>query len=475
MNSIPKVAILGGGISGLALAHRLWEIKNEKNLPLESTLFEAAPRLGGTIESEKRDGFLLESGPDSFISVKPAAVALCKRLGIEGEIIGTREKNRGSFIVKGKKLVPLPGNFYMIAPMDAVAFMASGLLSFKGKARAVFETAVPARKDPSDESVGSFIRRRFGVEMLERVGQPMLAGIYTGDPENLSMTATMLRFRTLEEKYGSVIRGLRAESKNGALNSTRGPRYSLFLSFKEGMETLTKRISQKIPAECVRLRSKVQTLFYDQSRAVWEITDSNGQKVFADAVVSTLPACDTAAILGGTQSRLCELLKEISFESVATINFGYKRSDIGDALNGFGFVVPKIEKSSLIACSYSSQKFEGRSSGDLVLLRAFVGGVFGRDFFAREDKDLVGAARKDLSELLKINGDPLFSSLKRYPGAMVQYRVGHLDLISRIEDESRKLKNFFLTGSSYRGVGIPDCIEDAEKQAEKIISTIPRF
>lgn len=474
MNPARRVAVLGGGISGLSLAHRLYEIKEEKKLPLEITLFEGSSRLGGTIESEKKDGFLLEKGPDSFISIKPAALNLCKRLGIDHQVIETQEKNRGSFIAKGKKLIPLPGNFYMIAPMDAVAFMGSGLLSFPGKLRAVLEVALSARKERADESVGSFIRRRFGSEMLERVGQPMFAGIYTGDPENLSVAATMPRFKMLEEKYGSVIRGLRVESKNKkeGLSTARGPRYSLFLSFKEGMEAFTGAIAQKIPAESIRLNSKVKKLAPDEPSGAWWITGQDGVTRRTDAVVSSLPACDTAGLLDGTKNKVRELLKEISFESVATVNFAYKRSDIQNALNGFGFVVPKIEKNSLIACSYSSEKFEGRSPSDRVLLRAFVGGAFGREYFGLEDKELVKAARKDLSELLKIQGEPLFSSLKRYPDAMVQYRVGHLDLVSRIEDESRKLKNFFLTGSSYRGVGIPDCIEDAEKQAEKIVESL---
>jgi len=470
MNTVPRVAILGGGISGLALAHRLCELKIESKLSFEILLLEASSRLGGTIESEKRDGFLLEGGPDSFISVKPAALNLCKRLGIEQELIGTQEKNRGSFIVKGKRLIPLPGNFYMIAPMDAVAFLQSDLLSIPGKLRAICETVIPPRKNDSDESVASFIRRRFGSEMLERVGQPMFAGVYTGDPEELGILATMPRFRMLEKKYGSVIRGLRSDLKNkkDAFNAARGPRYSLFMSFKDGMETLTKKLSQKIPAASIRLDSRIKKLSYDEPHGRWQLTDSLEGKIDADIVVSTLPAQVTASLFEGTQNALCELLNKISCESVATVNFGYRRSDIGHALNGFGFVVPKVENNSLIACSFSSEKFENRAPKDFVLLRAFAGGVFGKNYFNLQDTELVQTAEKDLAELLKIRSRPVFSSLKRYPDSMIQYCVGHLDLLLKIDNENNKLKNLFLTGSSYRGVGIPDCIEDAERQAEKI-------
>ncbi len=471
--SIPQVAVIGGGIAGLTCAHRLLELESTHGRPVEILIFEAGPKLGGVIETEMREGFILEKGPDSFISEKPACLELCKRLGLESEIINTNFENRRSFVVRHQKLLPMPEGFYLIAPTRLKTFLETPIFSLSGKMRMLLETLVPKNKNGNDESVGQFIRRRFGKEALERVGQAMLAGIYTGSPEVLSLAATMPRFKEWEQKYGSVTKGLLAEAKKEkeVLGQASGPRYSLFLSFRNGMETLTQALTARIPEQSVKPNSPVKEVFQEAPDKKWKIVMASGQIRVADAVCLALPAAQSALLLKNGAKLLSDKLGGISYESVATLNLAYRREAVGHALEGFGFVVPRIEKSSLIACGFSSQKFIRRAPQGYVLLRVFVGGAFGRSFFEREDKDLLESALEDLNKFLNIKEAPVFSVLRRYPNSMAQYGVGHLNLVSEIKKQTEKHKGLFLAGAAFRGVGIPDCIADAELQAEQIYRT----
>src|SRR3989338_8856849 len=473
----PKVAVIGGGISGLVCVFKLLELKEQNKKDFEVLLFEKEMRLGGTIETLEKDGFTLERGPDSFISEKPWGVELCNKLGIQNEIIGTRNENRKSFIVRRKKLIPLPEGFYLVAPTQMKAFLRTPLFSFPGKLRMMMEPMVPRNSSDADESVACFLRRRFGNEALERVGQPMLAGIYTGDPETLSMTATMPRFRELEKKYGSVLKGLlqAAENKSEKLKEAGGPRYSLFLSFKRGMETLTRALAARLPQGTARLGAGIKEISRDKFSGPWRIVLATGQISVADAVCLTTSARSAAGFLNNTSQSLSKKLGFITYESVATVNLAYRRDPITHTLDGFGFVVPRTEESVLVACSFSSQKYDFRAPEGAVLLRAFVGGAFGREFFNRDDGELLDKVKKELAELLGIKAEPLFTVLRRYPDSMVQYRVGHLELVREIEAECEKLPGLFLTGSSYRGVGIPDCIHDAERTAARILDYLNRL
>ena len=465
----PKIAIIGGGISGLSCAHRLIELQRENQSDLEVHLFEGSSRLGGTIETEKRDGFILEKGPDSFLSEKPWGVNLSKRLGIESEIIGTRNEFRKSFVVRKGKLHELPEGFYLIAPTRIGSFFASPLFSWLGKVRTCAEWVVPKRENSKDESISSFIKRRFGHEVLERVGQAMLAGIYSGDPDRLSLEATMPRFRELEKKYGSVIRGLFMEAeKRKEIGKASGPRYSLFLSFREGMEMLIVKLKETLSGDSIHLNSQIDQITYDFQNRSWRLTVKDGHIYEVNFICLALPVRQVSQLFSGFDGPLSQMLAGIPYESVATINFAFKRTDITHPLDGFGFVVPAIEKSSLIACSFNSVKFDHRAPKNFVLLRAFVGGAFGKRFFAMDDADLTKCVLQDLSSYLGIQGKPLFTTLSRYENAMVQYEVGHRELVSQIEERVKRFKGLFLTGSSYRGAGIPDCIFDAERSAEEI-------
>ena len=463
-----RVAVLGAGISGLAFANRLREFSAAEKTPLEILILDKGSRPGGSIQTMRRDGFLLESGPDSFLSEKPWAVQLADRLGLSDQIQTTSLDHRRTFVAQGGKLHSLPEGFYLIAPQDIGSFLRTGLFSVKGKLRMMAEMLIPPDKTGADESVASFIRRRFGEESLERVGQPMIAGVYSGDPERLSILSTMPRFRELEARYGSVIRGLQRRGSPAAAQEARGPRYTLFLSFKGGMQCLTDRLTEVLGPASFRFGAETEELSTDPVTGQWKIRLKDAEPVFADAVCVATPAGEAARILRPVEARLADRLSQIRYESVATLNVAFRAEQVTHALDGFGFVVPRTEQRSLMACTFTHRKFAGRSPQGMVLLRAFVGGAVGRDIWDLNDADLERAVLADLDHYLGLRGEPVFSFLARYPQALPQYEVGHTILVRRIEREVSLLPNLVLTGSCYRGTGIPDCVRDAETQAGEL-------
>jgi oxygen-dependent protoporphyrinogen oxidase len=444
-----RIVIVGGGISGLAAAHRLVELGHQ-----QVTLLEAAPRLGGTIQTERRDGFLLECGPDSFISEKPEAVALAKRLGLESRLIETNEQHRRSFIVRNGRVRPVPEGFQLLAPSRIWPFLATDIFSLTGKMRMAADLFLPRRSSngDDDESLASFVRRRLGQEALERMAQPMVGGIYSADPETLSLRATLPRFLDMERDHRSLILAMMRQGSAQKIG-TSGARYSLFLSFDEGMEVLTNALAGVIPN--VRLNTRIDAIH--KSNGGWTVTTDAGESLEADAICLAVPAYVAAKLVDNVNQRLASQLSAIKYASTATINFAYRRAAINHPLDGFGLVVPRIEKRSLIACTFSSVKFAGRAPDGHVLLRAFAGGDMGTRIEA------------DLRELLGINGKPLFTEVKKWERSMPQYEVGHLDRVTEIENELERMPGLTIAGNAYRGVGIPDCIRSGETAAEKII------
>lgn len=454
-----RIVVIGGGITGLAAAHRLHEINQSINV----TLLEASARLGGTIQTDYRDGFLLERGPDSFISEKPEALALAKRLGLESQLIETNETYRRSFIVRNGRLRTVPEGFQLLAPSRLWPFITSDIFSLAGKARMAADLFLPRKSTNgvSDESLASFVRRRLGEEALARMAQPMVGGIYTADPETLSLRATLPRFLDMEQQHRSLILAMLRQSRRQT-TGTSGARYSLFLSFDKGMQVLVDALAH-VKTD-IRLNARVETLKRGDSG--WTITTNTGEQFQADAVCLALPAHAAAALLSDTNTQLAQKLNAITYASTATINFGYRRSAIKHPLNGFGFVVPFIEKRSLIACTFSSVKFSGRAPEDYVLLRAFAGGALQPEIFALDEAALSGKVETDLRELLGINEDPLFVEVAKWGRSMPQYEVGHLDRVNEIEKLVKELPGLALAGNSYRGAGIPDCIRSGEAATE---------
>ncbi len=454
-----RIVIIGGGISGLAAAYYLQE-QDKTSGALEIQVLEAGNHWGGIIQTEKREGFTLEAGPDAFISEKPLGYELCKQLGLASEIIGTNDLNRNSFIYKNGKLNTIPRGFYLIAPTSAFSLLSFPVLSWGAKLRMACEPWIQPRREPGDESVADFVRRRFGREAFEAIGQPMIAGIYTADPEKLSVEAALPKFKEMESRYGSLTKALRA--KKSETHQASGPRYSLFLSLKDGMQTLIEALLQKLDHVSLRTNAAVSRLEYGQK---WKVFLRNGENFEADAVCLTTPAFTAADLLRPSFPGLAEDLENIPYESVATVNLAYRREDIRHPLNGFGFVVPHIEGKKIMACSFSSVKFPSRAPAGHVLLRAFLGGALQRDLVEKSEADLAQIAADELKEILGIKNPPLFTVAKKWQNAMPQYHLGHLDRVKSIEEKLRNQPGLYLTGNAYRGVGIPDCIFHAEQTA----------
>jgi oxygen-dependent protoporphyrinogen oxidase len=468
---VARIVVIGGGISGLAAAHRLTELDQS----LQVTLVEASPRLGGTIRTDQREGFLLERGPDSFISEKPEAVALAKRLGLEARLIETNSSHRRSFIVRNGRLRPVPEGFQLLAPSRIWPFLTTDIFSLPGKARMAADLFLPRRKTNSvaDESLSSFVRRRLGREALERMAQPMVGGIYTANPETLSLRATLPRFLDMERDHRSLILAMlrKARSQQAAEKSgTSGARYGLFLSFDQGMEVLVQALAETISRCDLRLKTRVQSMV--RNATSWTIQTQTGETLEADAVCLAVPAYIAAQLLSTVDQPLATELNQIKYASTATINLAYRRGAIRHPLDGFGFVAPFIEKRSSLACTFSSVKFPGRAPDNHVLLRAFVGGALQPELFALDEMEMLARVESDLRELLGISEQPLFAEVSKWQNSMPQYEVGHLDRVQSIENELQKIPNLWLAGNAYRGAGIPDCIRSGEAAAEGLVKSL---
>jgi oxygen-dependent protoporphyrinogen oxidase len=473
-----RVVIIGAGITGLAAAHRLLERSRESGKEIDVTVFEAGSRVGGIVKTRERDGFILEDGPDSFLSEKPAALALVKRLGLESQLLQTNHQHRRSFIVRQGRLRPVPEGFNLLAPSRFWPFIKSDIFSWPGKARMALDLLLPRRRlngGETDESLAQFVRRRFGAEALERMAQPMIGGIYTADPERLSLMATMPRFLDMERKHRSLIIALKRTGAAAIREGTSGARYSLFLSFDRGMQVLTDRLEQTISGQAsIRLNTSVESInlvlpFADGATSRrWKLTTGGNETLFADAVCLALPAYTSSNLLSKLDPLLGEDLAAIPYASSATINIGFKREDIPHPLDGFGFVVPFIEKRSLIACTFSSVKFAGRAPSGHTLLRVFAGGALQPELMNLSETELLARILADLRELLCIKRAPLFAEVTKWERSMPQYHVGHIERVNRIEARVTKLPGLFLAGNAYLGLGIPDCIRSGEAAAHEL-------
>ncbi|HEV2912410.1 MAG TPA: protoporphyrinogen oxidase [Pyrinomonadaceae bacterium] len=471
-----RIAVVGAGISGLAAAHRLQERSAETGRALESLLLEAGPHTGGIVRTCRREGFLLEVGPDSFISEKPEAVRLAERIGLSGNLIETNPQYRRSFIVRAGRLHAVPEGFQLLAPSRFWPFLTTGIFSWRGKARMALDILLPRRgaaNGGDDESLAQFVRRRLGREALERMAQPMVGGIYTADPERLSLRATMPRFLDMEREHRSLIRGMRRARRSQSASQgrgTSGARYGLFLSFDEGMQTLTDRLSARLPPRSIRLNSHVEKLSYGRDQSLWRLSLSTGEVVECDAVCLALPAYAAARLLRETDATLAAELEAIPYASTATVNLAYRRADVPHPLDGFGFVVPIVERRRTLACTFSSVKFPGRAPEGHALLRAFVGGALQPEMFALDEEAIERAVRDDLRVLLGIEKPPLFTRVRKWPRSMAQYHLGHLRRVESIEERVRALPGLKLAGNAYGGAGLPDCIRSGERAAEEILN-----
>ncbi|WP_437206271.1 protoporphyrinogen oxidase [Planctomicrobium sp. SH664] len=470
--SIRRIAVLGAGITGLAAAQRLIDLSQKSNSPIRVTVFEACSRAGGVFGSERIGDYLIERGADSFITNKPGGVALCRRLGLLDELIPTDATYRQSLILHRGKPVPIPAGFNLLAPTQIWPMLTTPLLSWRGKLRLAAERWVPARQSADDESLAAFVRRRLGAEVLERIVQPLVGGIYTSDPEQLSLRSTLPRFVEMEQKYGSLIRGLRAQAAvSRSTADANGARYDLFMTPRTGMQRLLDALTESIrPHVELRLNSPVDRLTRQQQG--WQVTTAGRPAEDFEGVILALPAQTSATVLNDSVPAAAEALRKIDQASSAIVVSGHSLSDFDHPLNAFGLVIPHQERRRILAISFLSRKFPDRAPPGKVILRTFVGGAMQPEEFHRTDAEIIATVQAELQSLFNVRREPEFAVVARYPKAMPQYTLGHQSRVSAIREAVATQLGLQLAGNYFEGVGVPDCISSGEQAAEKLLADL---
>lgn len=445
------VAVVGGGISGLAAAYEL----HRRKTPF--VLLEKSDRLGGMIRTDRIGRFTIDAGPDALVTQKPAAIALCEELGLAGRLIPTRAP-RTAYVVRDGTLHPLPGGSVFGIPASLGSLAAHRLLSRRGRLRLGLELLTPPhrshrRREPEEETIGAFFRRRFGTEATDYLAEPLLAGIHSGDVERLSMHALFPRFIEAERKHGSVIRAFRrtAAARPGAPEHL-GP----FRSFAEGLETLPRALAARLPADALQQGIEVTRL---TAGPPYALETAQGPRITADHVICALPAHATAPLAAGVDDRLGRLCAGCTDTSVAIVVLAFARAAISHPLRGSGFVVPRVEPGlSIAAATWISSKWPGRAPDGHVLLRGFLGGTRRPDALAEPDASLIDTVRGDLARLLGIHGEPVLARVYRWPRANPQLNVGHPARVAKIDSLLAATPGLQIIGAAFRGVGIADCV-----------------
>jgi oxygen-dependent protoporphyrinogen oxidase len=462
----PRIAIVGGGIAGLAAAYRATELATGAGI----ALFEAGPRVGGVLSTLHRDGFQVERSADNFITTIPWGIDLCRRLGLEDQLIQTNPAYRRTFVVRRGRLHRLPDGFLMMAPTQMWPLAVTPILSPLGKLRSAFEYFLPPRKSDADESMASFVRRRLGREAFDRLVEPLVSAVYAADLEKLSVQATLSRFRDMEREHGSLIRAMRRQMKaKPKAASESGARYSMFVTLREGLSSMVDALVAALPSNSVRLDSPVEKI--ERHDGGWKIFAKNSpiDETF-DGVVLATPSPVTAKLLAPLDAELGSELAAIQHSGTAIVSLGYDDRQIGHPLDGMGAVVPAIERSPLLAVSFSSRKYAHRAPDGKTLLRVFVGGARHPELAEMPDAELLPLVREHTEKLLRITGDPEFIDIAHWPGTMPQYHVGHKERVARIRERIAKLSGLELAGNAYSGVGVPDCIHSGETVIERLLN-----
>ena len=464
-----KIIIIGGGIAGLAAAHRLQEEINN-GASVQCVVLEAADQFGGKISTQRFDGFVIERGPDSFISQKPAAIELCKKLGLGDRLVGTNQEQTKTYVYTGKKLVTMPDGLSLMIPTKFLPFAFTPLFSLPGKMRMALDLIIPKKRGNRDESLASFVRRRMGEEALRKMAEPMLAGIYASDPETMSIHSTFPMFVQTEKKYRSLILGMLARKRQMLTqkpSKNRQP-FSLFMTLKNGLGEMVDAVIEKSPDVSFRANSKVREVTKGDATA-WLVVLDDGETIDADAVLFATPAKLSADFLQPFAPKVAELLGQIKYVSTATATLAYRKKGFTHSLNGFGFVVPRTEGRKILACTWTSSKFPHRTPEGYVMLRCFVGGALNENLAEQDEETIATMVKKELADLMGIHQEPEICKVFHNKKSNVQYRVGHAGLIDSVQKELHVFPGLFLTGSAYTGIGIPDCIQNGTRTAESVI------
>jgi oxygen-dependent protoporphyrinogen oxidase len=470
--------VIGGGITGLAAARRL--VKEHPDF--ETTLIERDTETGGKARTIHDDGFVVELGPESYIAAKEWMTELCRELGLADQLQTTRPENRGSMVLWDGRLHPTPEGLSGLVPTRIGPVFRSSLLSPVGKLRFMLDWIIPPRKDESDESLASFVSRRVGREAYERLIEPLMAGIYAGDGEKLSIAASFPQLRAAEREHGSLVRGV-IRNRQRAQAAGRVPPAG-FLTPKGGIGEIMRALTADIQARGVRVMTGTSVIALHERQPGnqaptsprYELTLSNGETRSADAVVLATPASVTADLLGTPESPLdaqaSTLLRTIPFVSSVTMSLAYRREDVPHPLNRYGYVVARVQKRPILASTWTSSKWANRAPEGMVLLRAFIGRAGGVDGADLDDETVIRLARDEFHEILGITVPPRQTWIARWKNGSPQYTVGHLDRLAQIERQITTHPGLAVAGCSYHGVGLPDCLRSGERAADQVVSSL---
>jgi len=458
-----RIAIVGGGISGLSAAFALEQRRQSANENLEYVVFESSPRLGGVLRTDHVDGCVVEAGPDSFLTEKPWAAELCRSVGIEDQLIGSNDATRKTLILRAGRLVEIPDGLMFIVPTKIFPALSSPLFSWNTKFRMAQEFFHPPAPAQNDESVAAFVTRHYGEEMVDRLADPLLSGIYGGSAQELSVRAVMPRFAEMEREHGSLSRAMLKARKKMPAAAQR----PLFTSLKNGMEQLAQAVVSRLSPSSLRTNTAVRAIQRDGDG--WKISTRENTSNF-DALILALPAHATASLLRECAPPLSTELSEIRYTSSITVALGYDTNVRRSLPPGFGFLVPRSEGKRLLAATFVHNKFLHRVPQNLALIRCAFAGANADAIEQQSDLQVVDIVREELRQILGLRAKPLFTRAYRWKSAMAQYGVGHLDRLERIEQLCRQLPRLALAGNGYRGIGIPDCVRSGRDAANQVLS-----
>ncbi len=476
--SPPHIVIVGGGISGLSTAFFVTEAAKQHQLDVTCTVLESGIRWGGKILTNTRSDLIIEGGPDSFLTSKPWALELCRRLGLEHQLISTNAEHNQTFSLRRGVLRELPQGLLAFRPQRIDKLLSSGLLSWWGLLRMGAERFWPkGTSGHKDESLGSFFRRRFGDEAFDYLIEPLVAGIYAGDADELSLAATFPRFRELEQQYGSIIKGMRAvqtqrKGKTPGKSSSRSP--SLFMTLRNGLGELIQALVQRLTDEGVQLVKNAECGHILNPTAQgdkFRVTVKDRTMVEADAVVCTTPTYQTARLLRDGQPEIAQLLDEVPYTSTATVSMTYPSEAVAACVRGYGFVVPRKEQRPLLAGTWTSLKWPYRSQEGVTLARCYVGGRGREEILEGNDEQIVSVVRQELQVIVGLTSSPTYVEVHRWNRGMPQYVLGHCDRLDRINALLASCPNLYVSGAGLYGIGIPDCIREGQRTADLLVQS----
>jgi protoporphyrinogen/coproporphyrinogen III oxidase len=458
-----RIAIIGGGISGLSAAFTL-EKHRRAGLALEYSLFESSARLGGVLLTEHVDGCLVETGPDSFLTEKPWAADLCREVGLTDQLIASNDRDRKTYILVNGRLVPMPDGLMFMVPTKMLPAIWSPLFSTRTKFRMMQEWFHPKRKSATDESVASFVDRHYGREVVDRLADPLLSGVYGGQADKLSLRAVLPRFADMEATHGSLGRAMISTLQKTPKPDAPKP---LFTSLKNGMQQMADAIISHLLPAALHINTPVQAI--QQQGASWLVSAGYASDQF-DAVILATSAPAAARL--GLPTQLTSALSAIEYTSSVTIALAYDRQVRQSLPPGFGFLIPRSEGKRLLAATFVHNKFPHRAPPDRALIRCFLGGAHHPAILDQTDEEILSLAKQELRQILNLTADPLFTRIYRWNDAMAQYNVGHIERILAIEEACRDLPNLALAGNAYHGIGVPDCVRSGADAANRILQAL---